>query len=320
MPRPQALAGPIAPYRTRWAVLGALAGLLLASAVGRLLGDEPKPPRPAEDLERSIRAILRDAGDADIAVAFRDLKTGQEVLIRADRRFHAASTMKVPVMMEVFRQAEAGSLALDDKITLRNEFVSIADGSRYTLDPADDSETALYRHVGEERTVGDLVRLMITESSNLATNLLVERVTAAKVSALMRDLGAGEVRVLRGVEDNRAYARGLNNEVTARGLLTILRRLAERRVVSSRASDRMLEVLRGQKFNEGIPAGLPEGVAVAHKTGWFAGVYHDAAVVEPRGRAPYVLVVLTRGIEGAPRAHALVARVSRAAYEHALGR
>jgi beta-lactamase class A len=290
----------------------------------RLPGEEPAAPRVAEELERSIRVILQDSGaEAEtvaVAVAVCDLQTGERVLIRADERFHAASTMKVPVMMEVFRRVEDGTLSLDDRLTIRNQFVSIADGSRFVLDPADDSETALYTHVGEERTVGELVRPMITESSNLATNLLVERVTAAKVSELMRALGAEEVRVLRGVEDDRAYARGLNNEVTARGLSTILQRLAERKVVSPGASEQMLTVLRGQKFNEGIPAGLPRGVAVAHKTGSFKGVYHDAAVVEPRGRAPYVLVLLTRGIEEAPRAHELVARVSRAVYEHAMKR
>jgi beta-lactamase class A len=126
--------------------------------------------------------------------------------------------------------------------------------------------------------------------------------------------------VLRGVEDDKAYAKGLNNEATARGLMTILRRLAERRVVSAKASEEMLEVLRAQKFNEGIPAGLPAGVPVAHKTGSFSGVYHDSAIVEPPGRKPFVLVVLTRGIKEEKRAHALVAKVSRAAYGHAVGR
>ncbi len=146
---------------------------------------------------------------------------------------------------------------MDGRIRLKNEFASIADGSRFSLNVADDSETTLYRHLGEERTVRELVRLMITESSNLATNLVIERVTPTRVSALMKSLGAEEVRVLRGVEDNRAFAQGLNNETTARGLATILRQLAERRVVSAEASEGMLAILRGQKFNAGIPAGLP---------------------------------------------------------------
>jgi beta-lactamase class A len=284
-------------------------------AARRSPGDEPA--RRAEALGRSVRAILRDAGDGVVAVAFRDLETGDEVLVRADEPFHAASTMKVPVMMEVFRQAEAGTLGLDDRIRLRNDFASLVGGERFALDPADDSETGLYRHLGEERAVRELVRLMITESSNLATNLLVERVTAARTSELMERLGAKEVRVLRGVEDSPAYARGLNNTTTARGLMKILTRLAEREVVSRKASEEMIAILRDQKFAEGIPAGLPAGVKVAHKTGSFTGVYHDAAIVEPPRDEPFVLVVLTRGIRDEKQAHKLVADIARAVYHHA---
>jgi beta-lactamase class A len=171
-------------------------------------------------------------------------------------------------------------------------------------------------------TIRELARLMITESSNLATNLLVDRVTAARTSALMDRLGAKEVRVLRGVEDGLAYRRGLNNTLTARGLMRILTLLAEREVVSPKASEEMIAILRDQKFNEGIPAGLPAGagVKVAHKTGSFTGVYHDAAIVEPPRGKPFVLVVLTRGIKDEKRAHQLVADIARAVYRHARGR
>lgn len=278
---------------------------------------EPRRSAKTAELERSLRAIVEGAGD--VAVVYHNLGDGEHVDIKGDERIHPASTMKVPVMMEVFRQSEEGTLPLDGRIRLKNEFASIADGSRFSLNVADDSETTLYRHLGEERTVRELVRLMITESSNLATNLVIERVTPTRVSALMKSLGAEEVRVLRGVEDNRAFAQGLNNETTARGLATILRQLAERRVVSAEASEAMLSILRGQKFNEGIPAGLPPGVPVAHKTGSITAIAHDAAIVEPPGRPPYVLVVLTRGIKDPAKAHTLMARVSRAVYEHVVG-
>lgn len=283
----------------------------------RVSGQESGRTSRTAALERSLRAIVE--GEGDVAVAYENLANGEHVFIKGDERIHPASTMKVPVMMEVFRQAEEGTLSLDGPIKLKNDFASIADGSRFTIDAADDSEMTLYRHLGEERTVRELVRLMITESSNLATNLLIERVTAARVSELMKSLGAGEIRVLRGVEDSRAFARGLNNETTARGLATILRQLAARRVVSPKASDEMLAILRGQKFNKGIPAGLPAGVSVAHKTGSITGILHDAAIVEPAGRSPYVLVVLTRGIQDPSKAQELIARVSRVVYEEALG-
>jgi beta-lactamase class A len=278
----------------------------------------PAQARPeSEPFEKSLRAILKEEPNAEVAIAYRDLASGEELFMDADVPFHAASTMKIPVMMEVFRQAEAGKLSLDESITLRNEFASIVDGSAYSLKPEDDSELTLYKHLGEKRTIRDLVRPMIVESSNLATNLLVDRVSAAKTTEFMNTLGASGVKVLRGVEDSKAYPRGMNNEVTARGLLTLLAKLAERQVVSPRASDAMLAILRDQKFREGIPSGMPAGVVVAHKTGWFPGTYHDVGIVEPTGRKPFVLVVLTRKIPDEARAHTLVQRVARAAFEHA---
>jgi beta-lactamase class A len=291
-------------------LMGCAAGLVVGVPAAE--GDRP--------LKAEVEALIADAGAKAVAVAYRDLASGEEVLIRPDEVFHPASTMKVPVMMEVFRQAEGGKLSLDDRIAITNEFASIADGSPYALRPEDDSETSLYQKVGEEATIRELVRLMITESSNLATNLLVGRVSASKTSAFMKELGAEDVRVLRGVEDGKAHARGLDSATTARGLLTILRLLAERQVVSPGASEAMIEVLKGQKFREGIPAGLPAGIPVAHKTGWIEGqYYHDAGIVLPPGRKPYVLVVLTRGIKDDPRAYRLVADIAKAVHEHATG-
>ncbi len=235
-------------------------------------------------------------------MSFHDLAGGNELLVHPDVNFHPASTIKIPIMMEVFRQAEEKVFSLDDRLAVKNDFVSIVDGSHFSLQVADDSETGLYRRIGERLTIRELVRLMITESSNVATNMLVERITPGRATEFMRSLGTRDVRVLRGVEDNKAYARGLNNASTARGLMLILVQLAQRAVVSEKASEEMLAILRGQKFNEGIPAGLPAGTAVAHKTGSFARVYHDVGIIEPPARKPLVLVVFTRGIEKEPRA------------------
>ena len=278
---------------------------------------------PADDnsFRARIDGLIAPFGDrAIVEVAYRDLETGATCLIRADEPIHPASTMKIPVMLEVYRQAEAGKLGLDDRIAIKTTFPSLVDGSTFTLDPKDDSELTLYRRIGEGLTIRELVRLMITESSNVATNLLVEKVTPDSTTAFMKDLGAESLKVLRGVEDGKAYAQGRNNVATARGLMTVLGRLAEGSAVSKAASAEMLGVLRGQKFNEGIPAGMPKGTVVAHKTGSFQGVYHDAGVVEVPGRKPFVLVVLTRGIPDEKAAHRLVADIARSAYEHATGR
>lgn len=265
-------------------------------------------------LEQKVSAIIASSG-AGVAVAMRALDGRTELMIDPDTPFHAASTMKVPVMMEIFRQAAAGKLALDQRIPIKNDFVSIVDGSHYSLSPDSDSDQTLYTRVGQTETIRELLRLMITVSSNLATNLLIERVTPDRVMNLMRTVGAKHIRVLRGVEDGKAFQRGLNNTTTARDLMIILRRIAERRAVSAKASDEMIKVMLDQKFNEGIPAGLPRDARVSHKTGSITRINHDVAIVYPPGRKPYVLIVLTRGIDDEKRAHKLIADISRVVYE-----
>jgi beta-lactamase class A len=271
--------------------------------------------KKGDELEARVRALVAESGAETVAVAFRDLETGRELFINPGVSFHAASTMKVPVMLELYREAQSGELSLDARLPVRNEFKSIADGSAFSVSPEDDSEATLYRKVGGTETVRELLRLMITESSNLATNILIERVTPERVMRLMRRMGARDIRVRRGVEDGKAFERGLNNTTTARDLLILLRAVAEGRAVSHDASREMAEVLAAQKFNEGVPAGLPAGFRVAHKTGSITKIEHDAAIVYPPGRKPYVLVVLVRGLAEPARAHRLIADISRAVYE-----
>jgi beta-lactamase class A len=270
----------------------------------------------SSDLEKKIEELIRSSGAEAVAVVYHDVASGAELLINPDTRFHAASTMKVPVMMEVFRQAAAGKLSLNQRIPVKNNFASIVDGSHYSLTADSDSDQSLYAKVGQTETIRELMRLMITVSSNLAANLLIERVTPERVMDLMHTIGANSIRVLRGVEDGKAFEKGLNNTITARDLMIILRRIAERRGVSAKASDEMIKVMLGQKFNDGIPAGLPPGARVAHKTGSITRINHDAAIVFPSRRQPYVLVVLTRGIEDEKLSHKLIADISRVVFEH----
>jgi beta-lactamase class A len=265
-----------------------------------------------------IESLIRASPAEKVALAFYDLESGRELLINPDESFHAASTMKVAVMMEVFRQVEKGQMRLDEMLLVRNEFKSIADGSSYSLDPESDSERELYWEIGRTESVRNLIYKMITVSSNLATNILIERVRAERVTQLMKEIGADGMRVLRGVEDGVAYRKGLNNTTTARALMVIMRLIAERRAISAEASDQMNRILLEQKFNDGIPALLPPSVRVAHKTGSITRISHDAAIVYPPGRKPYVLVVLTKGIEDERRAQELIAKISRTIYEEVL--
>jgi beta-lactamase class A len=293
-------------------------GILLALASSFLRSYSAAASAP-EELEKRINDLIRASGAETVAVAYHDLDTGQELLINPDVTFHAASTMKVPVMMEVYRQVAARKIRLDQRVPIKNDFVSLADGSHYSLSAESDSEQSLYKRIGQTETIRELVRLMITVSSNLAANLLMERVTPERVMDLMRAIGANNIRVLRGVEDGKAFQKGLNNTTTARDLMIIMRLIAERGAVSAKASDEMIKVMLDQKFNEGIPAGLPPEARVSHKTGSITRINHDAAIVYPKGRKPYVLVVLTRGIDDEKRAHKLIADISRVVYEATIG-
>jgi beta-lactamase class A len=262
-----------------------------------------------------VEGLVRAAGAAFTGVAWTGLDGAPRLLADAHTVVHSASTMKVPVLVELFRRAEHGDLSLSDPLVVRNSFRSILDGSPYRLDPADDSELTLYEREGGTVTLLELARPMITHSSNLATNLLIDRLGAEAVSATMRALGFPGLVVRRGLEDDLAYAAGLNNTVTAADLAGLLAAIGRGEVVSPEASAAMEAILAAQAFNEGIPAGLPDGIHVAHKTGSIPGLYHDAAIVRPADAAPYVLVVLTTGLDEELAGPALVARISALAWE-----
>ena len=261
---------------------------------------------------KAIEKRIKES-QADVAVAFLTLDGKTEYFFRADDSFHAASTMKIPVMIELFHQVKERRLRLTDTVTIRNEFHSIVDNSPFELDPNDDSETDLYKAEGETRELGYLCELMITKSSNLATNLLIEKLGVEDIRATVHSLGADGMHVLRGVEDQKAYDQGLNNTTTARGLQVLLTTIAKGEVVDQDSSRAMVAILEKQTFNEGIPAGLPQGTRVAHKTGEITKIHHDAAIVyAPR---PFVLVVLARGISDQKDSATLIADITKMLYQ-----
>ncbi len=264
-----------------------------------------------------IETFIAQYTDKLISVAVYDLETGKEILINADESFHPASTIKVHVMMEVFRQAEERALLLDDHLPLINSFTSIADGSKYTLDGNDDSDVTLYKRLGESETIRELTRLMIVRSSNLATNILLEKVDPKNVNDFIQALGIEGVTFRRGVEDNAAFRLGMNNSATARGLTQTMKLIADGKVVSKKASEQMIEIMLKQEFNQSIPALLPYSVRVAHKTGWTGEVYHDTGIVFPQGRKPYAISLMTRGFaeDNEDAAHRCMANISRMVYE-----
>jgi beta-lactamase class A len=268
----------------------------------------------SDSLLERIQARVAEEPGAKVGLAYVDLASGDTLFLNADTSFHAASTMKVPVMIELFRRANTGSFRMNQGLLMVNQFASIVDGSLYALDSSSDSDSTLYHRIGARVRVDTLLRLMITRSSNLATNTLITLVGADAVTRTMRSLGAERIQVLRGVEDGKAFDKGLNNTTTARDLGLILRAIEEGRAAPPAATREMLGILLAQEFNEKIPAGLPPGTRVAHKTGEITAVSHDAAIVYPPGRKPYLLVVLTRGIPDGSKASKLIADISALVY------
>jgi beta-lactamase class A len=263
---------------------------------------------PARD---EVKKLIADSG-ADVAVAFRTLDRKQEMSIEPDTPFHAASTMKIPVMIELFAEAHAGKLSLNDALLIKNEFHSIVDGSVYQLNASDDSYAEIYKQVGTTLTLRELCELMITRSSNLATNLLIERLGVANIQKTIARLNADGMVLLRGLEDGKAFQADRNNTTTARALQTLLESIANNQAGDAESCHEMMEVLKRQTFNEAIPAGLPPGTPIAHKTGEITGIHHDAAIVlAPR---PFVLVILVKGINDRDKSSALIAAITKAIY------
>ena len=266
-----------------------------------------------ENLKSVIESKLKTV-EGEFAVAFKDLQTGKTLFINEKEDFHAASTMKTPVMIEVFKQAKAGKFKVTDSILVKNEFKSIVDGSPYSMDIADDSGDGMYKMIGRNMTIYDLTYQMIIVSSNLATNILIDLVDAKNANESMRKLGAKDIKVLRGVEDQKAFDKGLSNTTTAYDLMLIFEKIAQNKVIDKKACEEMRKILFDQKFNEIIPEKLPKAVKVAHKTGSITGVQHDSGIVYlPDGRK-YILVLLSKKLKNADAGVKVLSVVSEMIY------
>ena len=262
----------------------------------------------------ALQAKIASGPGAEVSLVYRPLGGGKGLDLRGGALVHAASTMKLPVLIELFRRADAGALSLEKPLLLVNTFPSIVDGSPYSLSPADDSDASLYERVGTQVPIRELAVRMMTRSSNLATNALIALLGAGRIQATARALGAGTMEILRGVEDQKAYDRGLVNRTSARDLAALLQAIESGRAASAASCGAMREILLAQESNGEIPAGLPPHTKVAHKTGSITATLHDAAIVYPDGAPPYILVVLTRAIPDEQVARALIADLSRLVY------
>lgn len=269
-----------------------------------------------ERLSREIERIGKAAGATSVALALHDYKTDEVLSYRGDEWFHAASTIKIPVLVGVFAAIHAGTISLDSRVHVRNRFVSVANGRAFRVDGSRDADASVHLQIGKTMRVRELARQMIVTSSNLATNLLVDLVGLDELQATLDRFEIAGVDLHRGVEDEAAYEAGISNRVTAMGLVSILR-LIEEGALSREASRGMLDILHSQEFRSGIPAGLPSEARVANKTGEISTVAHDAGLVYLPNREPYSIAILTEWSPSVTSGRRdTLAAISRAAYRH----
>jgi beta-lactamase class A len=301
-----------------------LPGTLLANVrafmSSHVLASEPTLPQESPDALRvRLEELEKHSGCKALGVSLYDSETRAAFGYRADRWFHAASTIKVAILLGVFGEIHRGGLVPQSRLHVRNRFVSAYDGSPFRVNADRDANAEVQDAIGKTARISELALHMIATSSNLATNLLLDYIGLESVQRTLAELGIAGVDVRRGVEDERAFQAGINNQVTANGLVQLLRAIAEERAFSPELSSRMLDILHAQEFKSGIPAGLPVPARVAHKTGEISTIAHDAGIVYLPKRKPYVVAVLTEWAPDATGRSATIAAASYDVYQHLLG-
>lgn len=272
-------------------------------------------PANVDDVRDRLLARIATVPGAQVAIAVQDMASDRRLSINGDTVMHAASTMKVPVLFALYREFESGRLRPAETMRLENSFQSIVDKSPYKLNAGEDSDSTVYKLVGTDVPLRDLAERMITHSSNLATNALISRLDPVRITELTRGFGATTMIVRRGVEDALAFQAGLNNTTTANDLVALFVALHRGKVANAAGTTDMLRILEAQAFNDEIPAGLPPGTRIAHKTGSITATLHDAGLVYPPDRAPYAIAILSRNIPDQKVAVALIADCSRIIWE-----
>jgi len=265
-------------------------------------------------LEKKIVSKFNDE-TGNFALAFKNLDDGKEILINENEIFHAASTIKTPVMIEFYRQLHQGKLSLKDTLQIKNEFKSIVDGSMYKLSEFDDSDKNTYNKLGQYYSINNLIYEMITISSNFATNILIEYIGANNVTKSMKEIGALNIDVLRGVEDIKAFELGLNNTTSAKDLLIIYEKLAKGKIIDNESSAIMIDILKDQKYDDIIPKYLPKNIEIANKTGMITGVHHDSGIVFLKNGRKYVIVLLSKNMSDMESGTEMMARISELIYK-----
>lgn len=269
------------------------------------------PASPAVSPARSQVEQIIQQSHADVSVAFRSLDGSQELFIKAESPFPAApAVIQIPVMIELYAQAQAGEVRLTDTIVVHNGFRSLADGAPFQLDAKADPDRDLYKQIGKPVSLRDLCEDMIARNSSLAADLLIEKLGIDNIRQRLSALHISGLEFARAIEPAGGNSKGPNNATSARAVLELLYSLAKRQDSGDDAGKEMIGLLARAALSQPPTAGMPSDPR-NRETVELAGLGQQSVIVY--GPHPYVVVVLTRGIANPAISAALMAQI-----EHAL--
>jgi beta-lactamase class A len=264
-----------------------------------------QPVTSAQVRQRLIRNIEETARNFDgvMGLAIIDLQSGEEILINAQSTFPTGSSIKIPILIELHRQAAAGTLKLTETLPITNRQQVGGSGVLFH-----------FAEGGSQLSLHDLSILMIALSDNTATNLLIERLGMDRINQTIVDLGLPGIKLQRKMIDLAAMARGAENIATPREAARLLELLAQGKVINTEVSAAVLKTLRIPKSSP-IPRLLPASTTVANKPGGLEGVACDWGLIEIPNR-PFAIAVMTTYNGESAGADEAIARISRLAYDY----
>ena len=276
--------------------------------------DHDKTDALREECER----ILKETKATAFAVAVHDYQTGLRFSINGGRLFHAASTIKVAILLAIGKGIDDGLIRPNDTLHIRNRFHSAIDRTPFRIGTESDGYPQLHKLIGRTAKIADLTEWMIVSSSNLATNLLLDYITLEQAQRVLREAGVSGVELRRGVDDTKAHDQNFNNETTAAGLVQLFS-ILRGDFLSKASRDMAINILLQQRFNSMIPAPLPSHASVAHKTGEISTACHDAGIVYLPEREPYILAVLTEVPAESNGRRETIAKISETVFQSLTG-